>query len=147
MFVQWDVDQATDKCAIMQVEGWLYCWLSKHNTSSELTHELVKSFQEEPIYATFRESEDIVLNLLFTKGDRKTSILLGCNPRSSDGMSMFKKTLHWAKPNGLSIEIAPNIQVDDAETQHLLLELGLSQSTPGAIKANPFWKKLFGRNK
>jgi hypothetical protein len=62
-------------------------------------------------------------------------------------MSLFKQTLQWAKINGLSLEIAPNITTDDGETRQLLVELGLSQSHPGAIKAIPFWKKLFGRKK
>jgi hypothetical protein len=62
-------------------------------------------------------------------------------------MSLFKQTLQWAKISGLSLEIAPNITTDDGETRQLLVELGLSESHPGAIKAIPFWKKLFGRKK
>jgi hypothetical protein len=86
-------------------------------------------------------------------------------------MSTFKKTLRWAKLNGLSLEIGPNIMTDDSEARQLLVELGLSQAHPGMDKAMssakearkvesqqqehakttetpriPFWKKLFGRN-
>jgi hypothetical protein len=147
MFAQYDIKQVTDHCAIMHTKGWLYCWLSKHNSSVEFGQGLVKSLQKKPIYETIRKSDEIFFNLLFTRGDKKTAIVLGCNPRSSQGMSLFKQTLQWAKISGLSLEIAPNITTDDGETRQLLVELGLSQSHPGVIKAIPFWKKLFGRKK
>ncbi len=145
MFAQYDMRQATDHCAIMHTKGWLYCWLSKHNSSIEFGQGLVKSLQKKPIYETMRKSDEIFFNLLFTRGDKKTAIFLGCNPRSSQGMFLFKQTLRWAKTNGLSLEIPANITTDDDETRHLLVELGPSQSHPGAIKPIPFWKKLFRR--
>ena len=172
MFAQCNINQATDQCAIMHAKEWLYCWVSKHNSTVEFTQGLVQNLQKTPIYETIRESEEVFFSLLFTQGDRKTAIVLGCNPRSSDGVAIFKKTLRWAKLNGLSLEIAPNIVLDDGETQRLLVELGLSQAHPGVAKTipsvkeseraesrshegarmtetprTPFLKKLFGRNK
>jgi hypothetical protein len=128
MFAQYDIKQATDHCAIMHTKGWLYCWLSKHNSSVEFGQGLVKSLQKKPIYETIRKSDEIFFNLLFTRGDKKTAIVLGCNPRSSQGMSLFKQTLQWAKINGLSLEIAPNITTDDGETR---IRARLKQSHSG----------------
>ena len=133
MFAQYDVRQVTDHCAIMHTKGWLYCWLSKHNSSVEFGQGLVKSLQKGPIYEKLRTSDEIFFNVLFTRGDKKTAIVLGCNPRSSQGMSLFRQTLQWAKISGLSLEIAPNLTTVDGETRQLLVELDLSQSHPGTI--------------
>lgn len=171
MFAQCNINQATDQCAIMHTKGWLYCWVAKHNSSVEFAQGLASNLQKETIYETIRESEEIFFSLLFTQGDRKTAVLLGCNPRSSAAMSTFKKILRWAKLNGLSLEIRPNINTDDAEATQLLVELGLPQAHPSGGKGTssakegqkaeshqhelentketpkvPFWKKLFGRN-
>lgn len=145
MFAQYDIKQVTDHCAIMHTKGWLYCWLSKHNSSVEFGQGLVKSLQKKPIYETIRKSDEIFFNLLFTRGDKKTAILLGCDPRSPQGMYLFNQTLRWAKIKGLSLETAPNITTDDREARQLLVELGLSQSHRGAIKAIPSWKEVFGK--
>jgi hypothetical protein len=134
MFAQYDVKQVTDHCVIMHTKGWLYCWLSKHDSSVEFAQGLVKSFQKNPIYEELRKSDEIFFNLIFTRGDKKTTIVLGFNPRSLPGMFLFKQTLQWAKINGLSLEIAPNITTDDSETRQLLVDLDLSQSHLGVLK-------------
>lgn len=134
MFVQCNVDQATDHCAAMHVKGWLFCWLSKHNTPVEFSQGLVQSLRKTPIYETIRVSEDLSFSLLYTAGDHKTAVVLGCDPRSSEGMSTFNRTLEWAKLNELALEIAPNITDYDEQTRHLLAELGLSTAHPGALK-------------
>lgn len=108
MFLQLDVNQATDHCAAIHVKGWLFCWLSKHGSSTEFPQQLISSMRSAPTYDTIRDREDVFFSLIFTTGDSKTTVVLGCNPSSPRAMSVFKQTLQWAKLIGLSIEIAPN---------------------------------------
>lgn len=135
MFVQCNVNQATDECATMHMKGWLFCWLSKHNCPAEFAQGLVQSLQKTSFYETIRVSEDVFFSLLYTAGDHKTAVVLGCDQRSSEGMSTFKRALQWAKLNELSLEIAPNITDYDEQTRHLIADLGLSTAHPAATKS------------
>jgi len=126
MFVQWDASQATDQCATMHVKGWLFCWLSRHNCSVEFTQRLQESLRQTDIYQTIRRSDNVRLGCLYTTGDRKATVILGCDPRSSEGLCAFKRALQWAKVNELSLEIAPNRGDYDEETRQLLTGIGLS---------------------
>ena len=134
MFLQLNVNQATDHCAAMHVKGWLFCWLSKHGSSTEFTQQLISSMRSTPTYDMIRDSEDVFFSLIFTAGDSKTTVVLGCNPSSPRAMSVFKQTLQWANPSGLSIEIAPNRTDYDEQTRHLLAELGVSPVHPGSLQ-------------